>query len=75
MHSGLANKTMQALKCLAANELLFVSLGDGIDDVGSTGHCGVLAGIAQVSQCGSLPERVSLSVFFCMFGASDEWLC
>jgi len=51
---------MQGLKCLAANELLLFSLGDGMDDVGSTGHCGVLTGAAQVSQCGSLPERVSL---------------
>lgn len=33
--------------------------GDGIDDVRSSGHCGVLGGVAQVSQCGSLPERVS----------------
>lgn len=66
MHSGLDKKTMQALMCLAANELLLVSLGDGIDDVGSTGHCGVLAGVAQVSQCGSLPERVSLCSSACL---------
>lgn len=52
--------------CLAANELLLVSLGDGIDDVGSTGHCGVLAGVPQVSQCGSLPERVSLCSSACL---------
>ncbi len=65
MHSGLDNKTMEVLMCSAANQLLSVSLGHGIDDVGSTGYCGVLAGAAQVSQCGSFPERVS-SGFFCM---------
>lgn len=65
LHSGL-DKTMQGLMCLAANELLLFSLGDGMDDVGSTGHCGVLTGVAQVSQCGSLPERVSLCFSACL---------